>query len=122
MNAFKNVFPHAVLKGCHFRFTQAIWRNIQEQGLSAEYKANSNLRKWFGLFGSLAFVPMEQIVIAWEKILTTIPQLEYKVDIKIKKFINYFSKQWMQNSNIPINIWNHSNTVGPRKKNHVEGI
>ena len=38
MNAFKEVFPNTTIKGCHFHYTQAIWRNIQENGLCAWYK------------------------------------------------------------------------------------
>ena len=43
-NAFKEIFPNVTLKGCHFHFTQAIWINIQENGLCLLCKSNKLIR------------------------------------------------------------------------------
>ena len=69
MNAFKEVFPKTIIKGCHFHFTQAIWRNIQKNGLCAWYKENKIIRDWLSLFGALEFIPLEQLDTAWDLIL-----------------------------------------------------
>ena len=38
IGAFTEEFPGVNLKGCHFHFTQAIWRRIQELDLATAYK------------------------------------------------------------------------------------
>ena len=88
MNAFKEVFPNSTIKGCHFHFTQAIRRNIQENGLCAWYKKNKIIRGWLSLFGSLAFVPLEQMHNAWDLILVHKPIN----DVKIENFQIGFKK------------------------------
>ena len=51
IRAFKEEFPGVQVKGCHFHFTQCIWRKIQELGLSVEYV-------WLEFFKTLAFIPI----------------------------------------------------------------
>ena len=88
MNAFKQVFPNAAMKGCHFHFTQAIWRNIQENGLCTWYKENKIIRDWLSLFGPLAFVPLKKLDTAWDLILAD----KSINDEKINNFVNYLKK------------------------------
>ena len=45
-------FPDIVVKGCHFRFTQAIWRRIQELVLAKSYKEDKVVSIWFEKFKS----------------------------------------------------------------------
>ena len=35
INAFKESFPHTIVKACFFRLTQNMWRKIQEFGLQS---------------------------------------------------------------------------------------
>src|SRR6266700_1888983 len=37
ITAVKVVHPSAIVKGCYFHFTQAIWRNARRAGLEEEY-------------------------------------------------------------------------------------
>ena len=39
IKAFNHEFPKVKFKGCHFHFTQAIWKNIQEKGLSNDFRS-----------------------------------------------------------------------------------
>ena len=52
IGAFTEEFPGIEVKGCHFHFTQAIWRRIQEIGLITVYKENEVLRMWLEMFKS----------------------------------------------------------------------
>ncbi|CAF0717105.1 unnamed protein product [Brachionus calyciflorus] len=62
INAFKRSFPGIEIKGCHFHFTQAIWKNIQRHGLADSYVSNLEISQWLNLFKSLAFIPVERVV------------------------------------------------------------
>lgn len=36
--AIREAFPAALIKGCNFHFTQALWRKVQRVGLASSYK------------------------------------------------------------------------------------
>ena len=38
INVMKEFFPDVIIKGCRFHLAQALWRKIQNIGLSVEYK------------------------------------------------------------------------------------
>jgi len=39
-------FPDAIVKGCTFHFSQAIWRKVQDVGLQRAYKEKRLLHKF----------------------------------------------------------------------------
>jgi len=43
--ALKKVFPDAVLKGCVFHRSQAVWRHVQAVGLQRAYHERNKLHK-----------------------------------------------------------------------------
>ncbi|CAN7945386.1 unnamed protein product, partial [Ixodes hexagonus] len=51
------VFPGARHRGCHFHFSQAIWRKVQELGLSKAYRLDTSVAGFVRKMISLAFVP-----------------------------------------------------------------
>ena len=73
IKAFAEEFPGIVVKGCHFHFTQSIWRNIQEIGLVTVYKENKAVRDWLQQFKSLAFVPIDLLPIAFNFLVSIQP-------------------------------------------------
>lgn len=42
-NAFEEVFPDVLVKGCLFHFTQALWRKIQALEMTTVYKNNDKV-------------------------------------------------------------------------------
>ncbi|CAF0802873.1 unnamed protein product [Brachionus calyciflorus] len=116
-NAFNRCFPNSIFKGCYFHYTQCIWRNIQEKGLICQYKNDTKLRKWFNLFKSLAFVPINRFEESFQHILDCIPIKITQIDL----FIKYFQGTWIR-GNFKPEIWNHYDTTTPRTNNHVEGF
>ena len=57
MNSVWAVFGQAVLVlCCYFHFMQSLWRQIQDQGMQAQYGQDMEFRKYVNMFGALAFV------------------------------------------------------------------
>jgi len=44
--AIQKLFPDAVIKGCVFHLTQAVWRKVQELGLQSAYTALKSVHKF----------------------------------------------------------------------------
>ncbi|CAF0913915.1 unnamed protein product [Brachionus calyciflorus] len=99
INAFKHTFPGARMKGFHFHFTQALWKNIQKIGLTEDYNQNQTTRDWLNLFKSLAFLPQEYIQVAFNYIKSSKPR-----SLKMTKFQNYFESTWLNNRVLKIEL------------------
>ncbi|GFY11259.1 uncharacterized protein TNCV_4472451 [Trichonephila clavipes] len=88
---------------------------VEEMGLVKEYKENEDIRNVCRMISALAYLPIEYIddarSIIWEN--------SFSIDT-LTTFIDYFVKQWMDNPNMPINVWN---VYGQRHRtnNSVEG-
>ena len=49
-NAIAQTWPCATVRGCHFHYSQALWRRLQREDLVPEYQVeNSSIRKAFKL-------------------------------------------------------------------------
>lgn len=56
------VWPQIKIHGCHFQLTQLWSRNIQQNGLSIDYKdKNSDIRKWFVQCYGIPFLNPEKV-------------------------------------------------------------
>jgi len=56
--AIDKVFPDAVVKGCVFHLTQAIWRQVQKVGLQVPYTNNKRTHKLIRYTDSLLLLTM----------------------------------------------------------------
>ena len=50
-NAIAQTWPSASVQGCHFHYSQALWRRLQREDLVPEYQVeNSPIRKAFNTY------------------------------------------------------------------------
>jgi hypothetical protein len=69
---------NCTIKGCLFHFTQALMRQIKEKGCYCLNRDNETVNKWFQLFKSLAFLPLDKVNEGFEYIKKTIPDADNK--------------------------------------------
>ena len=83
-NAVTNTWPNTTLQGCHFLYTQALWRHLQRFDLAPQYQVeNSPIRAAFKMLTALPLVPENLITTAWCQLRSTLPQED------IATFIDY---------------------------------
>jgi hypothetical protein len=132
INAFKNSFPGIFNRGCFFHFTQSLWRKIQKiPELEKEYLKDSNFAMNVRKFPALAFVPLIDIVSAFEELI----EMKFFIENSNlpEKFIEYFEDNYIgriqlrnrrKTPKFPHYLWNCYNSVinGIAKTNNsVEG-
>ena len=83
-------------------------------GLSVEYKADTAIRDHIRKCASLAFIDLDEQDDAWFIIMEDCPLHD-----NILKFNDYFVEKWLDNPNIPQEMWNCS-SVCDRTNNLVE--
>lgn len=71
MNTIRALFELAELHGCFFHFGQNVWRKVQEVGLQSEYANNADFALNIRLLLALAFVPVDDVVKAFEQLCAT---------------------------------------------------
>jgi hypothetical protein len=101
ISAINKVFPDSVITGCNFHFDQCLWRQIQNIGLTVEYKEDEQVRIICRMCAALAYLPIDKGEERWFMIMDSVPQNE-----KLTSFLDYFVEQWMENQNVPIEMWN----------------
>lgn len=82
-SAALEVLPVATIGGCFFHLKQALQKNIQELGLQPKYGNDRQFRLRCFKLGALAFVPVEDVVEAFE-------ELKLQFDVEDKPFVEYF--------------------------------
>ena len=60
-NMHSNVFPSSTIHGCLFHFSQIIWRYIQRNRLTINYKKEINFKFHVKMILALAFVPVFEV-------------------------------------------------------------
>ena len=128
INEFGQAFPDAEIRGCYFHFIQALWRNIQEKGVSKLYISNDRVRFHLKLYKSIGFVPLKSIdsaVTIIEESLNHLVSTENlpKVDSqKMADYHKYFKETWINNPTYPRTLWNHHNMTTDCTNNNNEGF
>lgn len=118
IKAAKNHFPMAALHGCFFHFTQSFWRHVQTCGLQSIYAKDEDFAFNIRMVLSLAFVPLEHVVPAYEELMKTPFFAEDKdgeFTDQIQTLMTYFQSTYMYGfdrsgnkkaSLYPPEIWN----------------
>ncbi len=96
--AFKAAFPDCEIGGCHFHFSQSLFRKIQKLGLTDEFSANSDFKKFIKKVMSLPYLPSHDITAAAESLFEQAAALPLSPDAatKVQKFKLYFFRQWIR--------------------------
>jgi len=101
INALRTIFPQIQLHGCHFHFTQCLWRKIQNVGLASVYKKNEDVQMHVRKCGAMAYLPLDKIDEAWLIIQSNAPD-----DEKLNEFNNYFVENWLDSTTFSKKMWN----------------
>ncbi|KAL3683227.1 hypothetical protein R1sor_001249 [Riccia sorocarpa] len=129
INAFKNVFPSARLRGCYFHFGQCIWRKIQSLGpLLKRYQEDATFAFIVKKLNVLAFLPPVDIERGFEMLVDRqnasllSPLLDYFQDTWVGRPMRYGRTRHAPT--FAVQLWNqyHKTLEGlPRTNNSVEG-
>ncbi|CAF0823766.1 unnamed protein product [Didymodactylos carnosus] len=116
-NAFSDVYPNAIVKGCDFHFTKNIWKRIKKLDLVRDCK-KEEIRREIANIMSLPLLHMNELNNSMELIIDTLSNTDDKY-IKLTDYVitTYISGKF------DIQFWNLYDTTGvrPRTNNHVEG-
>ena len=74
--------------GCLFHFSQAVWRNIQSNGLSKKYNDDEAFRLNVKKSIALAFVPLPDVIKGFELVAGDLED-------EAEDFLVYFEKTWV---------------------------
>jgi len=111
-------FPGATLKGYFFHFSQAVWRNTQERGLSVLYREDHFVQQWIRRSAGLALLPENQVQDIWIEAMDGAPIVQRSIE-----FNDYMVTKWVDDdARFPVPLGNHHQTISPRTNNNLEGF
>ena len=119
IEAVRRQFPRALHSGCHFHFTQAVWRKVQDLGLVTFYTdpTKTDIAEFIQLCMALAFVPEVDIIRQFSNCINNLTQENSDV---LKQFIAYFRDTWVSGL-FPTSMWNkYGQNYLHRTNNRVE--
>ena len=79
INAFKSIYA-SKFQGCLFHYSQCLLRHITAIKLYNQYKdqtENNSVHKWFQLFISLAFIPLDLVNFGYQYIVDNQPEFNF---------------------------------------------
>ncbi len=126
-NSANFIFDMSDIFGCNFHFGQLIWKKIQNVSLTVAYKELTWQRKILRRCFLLAFIPIDNVLMEFEKI--TFDANKFDRDERIVSFLIYFRKQFIAGENqpdpaYPIKFWSCYERIQgsiPRTTNSLEG-
>ena len=125
MNAAVAVWNRVQLTGCLFHLSQCIYRRIQREGLQDLYASDHNISVQVRMLVALAFLPVAQVVAAFEAITPTMAhEIQPIIDYFEDNFIGRPLRQGRRPPQFAIAVWNQFDRAQaflPRTNNHVEG-
>ncbi|RMZ94417.1 hypothetical protein BpHYR1_019189, partial [Brachionus plicatilis] len=91
INAVDEVFSDTETCGCFFHIKKSIWRHVQEYGLATAYKdikEDNQTKLYTKMLACLAFVPVEEVVSAFETLKKASPS-------NLGKLYKYFEQYYI---------------------------
>jgi len=97
-------FPNSLHSGYHFHFTQAVWRKVQEIGLSTLYSdpQHAEVTKFIQLCMALLLIPVHEVEHQFNNCVSVLNSTDLQI---LANFITYFRTTWISNI-FPIRMWN----------------
>lgn len=77
-----------LISGCLFHFGQAVWRQVQSNGLATKYTEDECFRLNIKKLIALAFVPVGDVTAAFDLVAE-------QFDDDADDLLNYFEKTWI---------------------------
>lgn len=132
MNAFRTAYPDARITGCYFHLCQSVIRKVNEVGLKTAYETDNEVRGYVRCLPALAFVPVEDVLEAFELLVETMPTNVDHIDELTTFFEHTYVRGRRQRGRgeiygaalFPIDLWNqHAGGMEgiARTTNSVEG-
>ncbi len=112
-----------------FHYSQAVQRNVAQNGLERVYRGMppfagpdfAVVHKYIRRLIGLALLPPDKHRVVWNQCLNTPPLTGNPlVDANLTVFRDYFLAQWLPNRE-KLLLWNHFDRDGPRTTNNAEG-
>ena len=120
LNSIKQLLPSIETKGCLFHLNQNCYRKISELGFWKKYNTNSDFQVSIKSFPALAFLPVEQVVPAFERL---------SANTKVPPAFTSYIGRSLRSREVPpkysIDFWNARNRVLqdlPKANNGCEGF
>ncbi|CAF4009296.1 unnamed protein product, partial [Rotaria sordida] len=102
--AISSEFPSSNHIGCYFHFTQAVYRHIQQFGLSSAYINNENIRMICRKLMALALLPSSVVLKSFEDLYEIVLLASSSELGSLRPLFDYFENYWIKR--IDINKWN----------------
>ncbi|CAF1457948.1 unnamed protein product [Rotaria sordida] len=94
-------FPHAEHQGCYFHYTQAIYRHIQDLGLSAAHLQDEEIRFFCRKLMAIVLLPIEEVKSSYYNLCAT---SSTRVKEELRQLLLYFDSHWI--NDVPLKLWN----------------
>lgn len=114
IQALLYVFLGTRPRGCHFHFSQAVWRKVPSLGLAKPHQEDPHVKMFVPQSISLAFVPPTFVRVAWRTLKSSAPTATGVSELSL-----YFEDTWIT-GNYDISQWNHYQNDGARTNNLKE--
>ena len=92
IEAVRKQFPRTNHKGCHFHYSQALWRKVQELGLVTSYRDNEEIASLVKSCIALAFVPELEVISELNRIVNLLSPMNL---VLLDNFLDYFHATWL---------------------------
>lgn len=91
MNAFRSVYPNAIVTGCFYHYKKAVWKKAKDIGLT-KCKEGQDITR---MTANLALLPSSYIQDGWTAIVQRSTNFA-----EMEAFTSYFRKQWLKNTHL----------------------
>lgn len=122
MDAFRDAYQTTEISGCYFHLCQSVLRKVSELGLRPAYDTDDPLRCFIRCLPALAFVPLEEVVDAFDELQGLMP-----LDPGLDELVTYFEHTYIRGRRLPGRGENYRPPLFPpvlwNKRDHaLEGI